>query len=193
MRCWILALTILLFTFATPAHAQQGQPQMMGPGYGYGMMGNGMMGNGGMMMGSRHIEGRLAFLKTELKITKDQEPKWQAYADALRANAAAMQDQMDAMMANGGWGGMMGQGMMSQGMMGQGMMGQGMMGQGMMNSGQFKPLSVPDHFAFAEQHMQARLEMLEKLKGPTMALYDALSAEQKKIADELLSGPMGMM
>src|SRR5690349_15695774 len=69
--------------------------QRMGPGgmmgqMGPGMMGPGMMGQGGMpMMGmmQRHVEGSIAFLKTELKITDAQLPLWNAVADAIRANA----------------------------------------------------------------------------------------------------------
>ena len=34
-----------------------------------------------------HVEGRLAFLKTELKITDAQLPLWNAVAEAIRANA----------------------------------------------------------------------------------------------------------
>ena len=70
-----------------------GGPGMMGmmggPGM-MGMMGGGMMGMGGMMMAPEHIEGRLAFLKTELEITDAQMAAWNAFADALRANAKAM-------------------------------------------------------------------------------------------------------
>lgn len=73
--------------------ATQQQLNMMGGA----MMGNSMMGgsgaNGGMMsmmmpmlqmMSPKHIEGRLAFLKTELKITAAQEPAWGKFADAMR-------------------------------------------------------------------------------------------------------------
>ena len=62
-----------------------------------------MMGMMGMMMGrdgmggmpmmaamAGHVEGRLAFLKTELKITEAQLPLWNAVADAIRANAKGM-------------------------------------------------------------------------------------------------------
>ncbi|MEP9356500.1 Spy/CpxP family protein refolding chaperone [Xanthobacter sp. KR7-65] len=45
-----------------------------------------------------HIEGRLAFLKTELKITDVQESKWIVFADAVRANAKAMMGMRDDMM-----------------------------------------------------------------------------------------------
>jgi len=39
----------------------------------------------------------------------------------------------------------------------------------------------------------AHLEALHRLKAPVEPLYAALSDEQKKTADELLMGPMGMM
>lgn len=78
-----------------------GQPGMMGPD----MMSGGMMGPGMMsmmgpmirMMSPEHIEGRLAFLETELKITDAQRPLWDAFADALRANARAMASMMTGM------------------------------------------------------------------------------------------------
>ena len=71
---------------------------MPGGAGGMGMMG--MMGGGGMshmggmmdhmsmmqMMGER-TEGRLAFIKAELAITDTQLPAWNAYADAVRAEA----------------------------------------------------------------------------------------------------------
>jgi hypothetical protein len=62
-----------------------------------------MMGQGGMPMMAAmagHVEGRLAFLKTELKITDAQLPVWNAFAQAARENAKAMEEMMQ--------GGMMG-------------------------------------------------------------------------------------
>ena len=50
------------------------------------MMGAGM---GGMATIDR-IEGRIAFLKVELKITDAQTEVWNGFADALRANAARL-------------------------------------------------------------------------------------------------------
>jgi LTXXQ motif family protein len=90
---------------ATQPTPPAGQPGMGGP--------QGMMGNGGMMnmMGGKmpmmdmmgmmrqsgtgmdgmatidHVEGRIAFLRTELKITDAQKDAWNAFADALRTNA----------------------------------------------------------------------------------------------------------
>lgn len=81
---------------------------MMGGGMmGGGMMGGGMMGRGGMMGGcgmmgggmmgygsganyNSYVDGRIAFLKAELKITDAQSDAWNGYADALRANSQVM-------------------------------------------------------------------------------------------------------
>jgi hypothetical protein len=52
-----------------------------------GMDGMGMM-QGRMSGGAiEHVEGHIAFLKAELKITAAQEKAWGDYAEALRANA----------------------------------------------------------------------------------------------------------
>jgi hypothetical protein len=106
------------------AEAQQSAPGSMmggwmgGPG---GMMGGAgagpwMMGANGAipMMGwngqgpamcnamAGHIEGRLAYLKTELKITQAQADLWNAYADAARENAQSMLAHCTAMMGQAG-------------------------------------------------------------------------------------------
>ena len=185
MRALLIATTIAALLTTTAAIAQQSTQPMMGqqvPMMNQGMMNYGVMGHGMMPMmdPSQHIEGRLAFLKTELKITEAQSPQWTAYADALRANAKRMGQLMTDMMSSG---------MMSQGMMNYGMM---MGNQGMMQ-GQPRPLmSLPDRLNWAEQHMAAHMEMLQAIKGPTEQLYAVLSAEQKRVADQIM-GPMGMM
>lgn len=112
-----VALLGMTGTFSC-ASAQQPSPQddpwdspgyMMGPG----MMGpRGMMGMGPWMMGGQgaamcaamagHIEGRLAYIKTELKITEAQEPLWKSYAGAARDNAQAMSAHCTAMMGKNG-------------------------------------------------------------------------------------------
>jgi hypothetical protein len=77
------------------------------------MMGHGMMmGHHGMMGGMRgkrggylcgrmtaHVDGRLAFLKTELKITPEQESQWNDYAAAVKDNAKTIGERCTAMMA----------------------------------------------------------------------------------------------
>jgi hypothetical protein len=54
-----------------------------------------------MAVMAKHIEGRLAFLKTELKITDAQLPFWNSFAQAVRDSATAMQAMPHAMMEMG--------------------------------------------------------------------------------------------
>jgi hypothetical protein len=94
---------------ATPQGMGQGMPAsgmggMMGGMPMMGMM-RGMMegGMGGMPMMAGHADGRIAFLKAELKITDAQLPLWNAVAEAIRANAKSGMGMMDGMgMAQGG-------------------------------------------------------------------------------------------
>jgi len=58
---------------------------------GQGQRGQSGVGAMAQMMAREHIEGRLAFLKAELKITPEQEASWNAFAEVLRANARGMQ------------------------------------------------------------------------------------------------------
>jgi hypothetical protein len=84
----------------------QGMPGGMMPGSGgmpmgmMEMMGQGGMGQMGAMM-AHHVEGRIAFLKTEIKITEAQQPSWNAVADTMRANATTMMEMSGGMMATG--------------------------------------------------------------------------------------------
>ena len=108
-----------------PAAAQPqspaGQPGMMGQGMmgGRGMMGGNMpmmqmmrmMGQSGAGTGCAgmsgmatidRVEGRIAFLKTELKITDAQSAAWNAFADALRANAKSLGEVRASMVPQAG-------------------------------------------------------------------------------------------
>ena len=176
------SLALILALMAVPALAQQQEnhlaetppdagmrgPGMQGGAISGGMPMMGMMGmmrmmmgqdgmGGGMSMMAGHVEGRLAFLKTELKITDAQLPLWNAVADAIRANAKSMSKMMSG---------------------------------GMMGSSQS---TLPEKLALREKMMTAHLEALRRLKAAVDPLYAAFSPEQKKSADELLMGPMGMM
>ncbi|ABS70049.1 protein of unknown function DUF1520 (plasmid) [Xanthobacter versatilis] len=87
-----------------------------GMGAGMGMMGGNAAGGMGMMHGAAgamgmgqmmdpgRIEGRIAFLKAELKITAAQQPVWTAFTEALKANRAMMGDMQEMMMAAQGGG-----------------------------------------------------------------------------------------
>jgi hypothetical protein len=135
----------------------QMQPRM--PGSMMGMMGQGMMPIMGM---GEHVEGRIAFLKAELKITDAQLPQWNSFADALRANAKRMSEMRNTTTQ----GGMMGQDGTS--------------------------LSAPDRLDRMEKMMTAMLDALKATKSALGPLYAVLSDEQKKTADQLIHGPMGM-
>jgi hypothetical protein len=165
-----VAFVAMVITSPTAAQpAPQGQSPMMRPGLSGQMSpqmrGNmiEMMGHGGMMemMGiADHVEGRIAFLKTELKITDAQMPQWTAFADALRANAARMSEMRNTMM------------------------------QGGMTDG--ASMSAPDRLDRMEKMMTAMTEAVKTTKSALTPLYGVLSDEQKKVADQLIHGPMGM-
>jgi hypothetical protein len=113
-----------------------------------------MMGQNGM---AGHVEGRIAFLKAELKITDTQQPLWNTVADAMRASAKSMPG-----IANG---------------------------MPMMGSA---AATLPERLAAHETMMAAHLDGLRKFKAAVEPLYAALAPDQKKTADTLMIGPMGM-
>jgi LTXXQ motif family protein len=138
-----------------PAMGQPGRHPMM-------QMMRAMMADHGAegqaaMMQPRHIEGRIAFLKTELKITDAQSQQWTAFAAALRESAKAMLRTRDQMMDGAASG------------------------------------TAPDLVQREVKFLSARLESAKMIAATETALYSALSDEQKKTADELLSTPMGRM
>ena len=112
------AAAVLVMAAAMFGHAnaqdqsQQQEPwngwmMMMGPRgmMGYGGPGSWMMGQGGFSQAmcnlmANHIEGRLAYIKAELKIAETQESLWNTYAAAARDNANAMRAHCTAMMSN---------------------------------------------------------------------------------------------
>jgi hypothetical protein len=165
-----LAAVAVLATVPLASHAQsrpgggphhpdkaQTAPAMKGGGMG---MKDGMMMHGGVMghTALKHVEGRLAFLKAELKITPAQEPQWSKFADVVRSAAANAQAAMPPMKHGGA-----------------------------------QASSAPDRLGQYEKMLVSRLETIRALKGAVDPLYASLSDDQKKVADELLMGPMGVM
>lgn len=137
--------------------SQDGMSGMMGGGMDQmmPMMRAMMLGQGGMMFD--HVEGRLAFLKTELKVTDVQMPQWTRFADALRSAATSMSGMRQQMMQGG------------------------------------MPTTAPARLDLHEKMLSARLDGLKSIKAALDPLYNSFSDEQKKLADELMFGPMGMM
>ena len=165
MKLVAVAAVLIVANGFTAANAQQGMPGMMQGGgmpMGHEGMGHeGMMGPGMMMCHmSEHVEGRLAYLKTELKITEAQMPQWNAFADAFRASGQKVAQQCAMMKEHGG---------------------------GMMSA------DLPERLTMMEQHMTMHLNSLRAIKTALLPLYAVLSDEQKKTANEIIKGPMGMM
>jgi hypothetical protein len=113
-----------------------------------------MSARSGMMM--PNVEGRIATLKTELKISDAQMPQWNRFADALRATASSMNEMHKTMM-------------------------------------QSDRKSLPDRMAAREQMMTTHLAAMKSLREALQPLYATLGDEQKKVADQIMIGPMGMM
>jgi hypothetical protein len=109
MRKMMLVSTLLAaasMSLALPARATEDEdeswPQMMmGDGCGMmGMMGPGMMRHGHMGRWWRfgaEVDGRLAYIKSELEITDAQEDAWKGYAAAVKARVASMQTARQAL------------------------------------------------------------------------------------------------
>ncbi|MDP2329818.1 MAG: Spy/CpxP family protein refolding chaperone, partial [Reyranella sp.] len=120
-----------------------------------------------------HIEGRIAFLRAELKITDAQAGAWDAFAAALRANAKALTAAREPMM------------------------GQMKTGQAAMSAGQSQAPMMPaqtlaQRLDAQERWQTARLEGTRAIKTAFVKLNEVLSPEQKTAADELLPPNMGM-
>jgi hypothetical protein len=132
-------------------------PGMGGPGYCDGpMMGQmrGGMPGAGFDPGAR-AEQRLARLHTDLKVTAEQEPLWQAFAEKARAEA-----------------------------------GKGM--QAMRDNAQDLSLSAPERMSRVTEVMKQRVAAMESVNDSFRRLYDALTPDQKRVAD-IHAARMGRM
>ena len=139
---------------------------MMGGNLTGGMMGQGQAGPAGMMpmmnmmtgmqSGAEHIEGRLAFIKAELKITDAQTPQWNVFAEAVRRNAGSMAEMRKSM------------------------------------GGQGAPATLLERLAREDKMVAAHLAALKNTEEAVTQLYGVLTDDQKKVADTIVVGPMGM-
>ena len=107
------------------------------------------------------VEGRIAFLRTEIKITEAQVSAWNAFADALRTNAKKLGEVRASMTPQPG-------------------------------AGQQQTPTMAERLDLQERWMLARLEGIRTIKSALSKLYESLSDDQKKSANELLAPHMGM-
>ena len=150
-----------------PAQPEAPQAGRTGPGMMGGMMGQGQAGPAGMMpmmnmmmgmqSGAEHVEGRLAFIKAELKITDAQAPQWNVFAEAVRRNAGSMAEMRKSMMGAEG-----------------------------------APATLLERLAREDKLVAAHLAALKKTEEAVTQLYGVLTDDQKKVADTIVVGPMGM-
>jgi protein CpxP len=130
--------------FGITAGADQGPGRQ---GMGMGMDHDGCM-SGKHMMGDpgKFAEKRMADFKAKLKITPQQEPLWQAFADKVKENA--------------------GQGMKA------------------MHEAMQQPMTAPQRMDKMVEIMKARTSAMEAVNDSFKRLYDALTPEQKAVADK---------
>jgi LTXXQ motif family protein len=85
-RIWMPAVATIVSVaggFGATVAQEQNMPGEMDPG----MSGRGMMMQRGTMCRmDEHIDGQLAYLQTELKITEAQTPQWNVFANTFRAD-----------------------------------------------------------------------------------------------------------
>lgn len=121
---------------------------MPGPNYCDGPMGGmGMRGaKSDRIDPAAFAEQRLARLRTDLKVTPEQEPLWQAFAEKTKAEAGR------------GW-------------------------QAMRETAQDLSLAAPERMARMAGIMKERVAAMEAVNESFKRLYDALTPEQKRVAD----------
>ena len=100
-----------------------------------------------------HIDGDLAYLKAELKITEAQAMQWNIFAQAFRAEREKRARHCK---------------------------------EAMEQARERRSASLLDTVKMAEDQLALRLDSLRAMKVATQPLYDSLSREQKKTADEVM-------
>jgi hypothetical protein len=103
---------------------------------------------------TRHIEGRVAFLKAELKITDAQAPLFERVAQVMRDDARETAKTFAERRAD-----------------------------------RDKPQTAVERLEGRSRFDALRLQHAERFLAAFKPLYDGLSDEQKKLADELLAAP----
>ncbi len=117
-------------------------------------------GGGGPGRFGQHIEGHLAFLKTELHITESQTQVWDQFAEALRSMNKEASEKREEMRAE----------RESQAK----------------DRTARRDHTLMERFERSEARLEAMAERQRKLKTAVEPLYAALSNDQKKLADKLL-------
>lgn len=118
--------------------------------------GHGFMSRQSRFEPGRHIEGILAYVKAELKITADQEQAWNKFADVVRDNAKARAAARQARAT----------------------------GRQASPDGKVAPLT--ERIDSRLDAMEERTDMFKKMAEAAKTLYAQLTPEQQGIADHML-------
>ena len=100
------------------------------------------------------IERQISELKKRLNITPQQQPQFDAFAQAMRQNAQTMEPLMQEQQ-------------------------------------QSANRTAPEDLKAAAKFAEAEADALKRLLSPLQALYDTLSDQQKKVADQVLVASAG--
>jgi hypothetical protein len=126
---------------------EQDVPEAMFPG---------MPGGQAMMCQmDEHIDGDLAYLKAELKITEAQAAQWNIFAQAFRAEREKRARHCK---------------------------------EALEHAREMRSASLLDTVKMAEDQLALRLDSLRAMKVAIQPLYESLSKEQKKTADQVMKG-----
>jgi len=106
---------------------------------------------------SERVEARISELKSALKITSAQEPQWNAFADTLRKQARVGDERIKARRAS------------------------------MEKGAKPAPMTAIQRLEQRQAFMKAASAGMDELLATARPLYAALSPEQKKTADDLMS------
>lgn len=151
-----------------------------------------------MSMMVSHVDERLASLKTDLKITDAQLAQWNGFADALRSAAKSMETMRHEMAQSAAvkrapvYGGEISYpdaGAIKK--IGGPAPEEGAMQSEATEAGASG--SLPARLEGHEKRLTEHLASLKAIKAALDPLYASFSDEQKKVADGLLVGPMGVM
>lgn len=106
---------------------------------------------------SERIEARLAYIRTALKITAQQQPQWDAYANALRSRAQAADQRFKARFEQGA------------------------------KAQPRAPMNAVERLEFRQKRLAEAAQRTGEMVTVTKPLYAALSAEQRAVADQVLA------
>lgn len=104
-----------------------------------------------------HIDGQLAYLKTELKITPEQTVQWNVFADVFRTDK-----EKNARLCKST--------------------------ENDQTRSKMRSASLPDAIEMMAVRLTARLKSSRAMEAAIRPLYEVLSPEQKKTADEIMKG-----